>query len=359
MKRPSSKARLRNRRVAAWSLHRRLGREGYGRLYGLEVRTQNQFIAPTKRLSYRSQGRAIQLSGRLDFRADPAGTLTQLNWLSDFKKGAVPFRVHVLMDDVTYIDAPSLLFLCSRIRWLKHLRGLVTGSYPREPRALKTLVDADFPGFLAGRAPRFDRTTRTLQLHDGLSESQLDPSVAADIKQFLSHLAPDLTGLEVDHIYMAAMECLENVRVHAYREDTRQLPGSWFAVGLYDSADESSTVAILDMGLGMRATVQRQLSPAYRAMEWISKPTADLIREATLGLRTETQERHRGKGLSTLREFTIKSDSGSISVYSGDGSVVWSKTDEGNTATIPAIDGTIVCLRLAKQAHALAERMSP
>lgn len=359
MKRLSEKSRARIRRRAIWSLDRRLRRRGFGRSYGAEVRTQNRFIAPQKRVSFKTPGRAIRLAGRLDFRANPVGTLTQLSWLSDFEKGRSPFRVHVLMDDITYIDAPSLLFLCSRIRWLRDLGGIVTGSYPREPRALKTLVDADFPGFLAGRPPIFDRTTKTLQLHSGSSEDQLDPSVAADIKQFLSHLAPHLTGLDVDLIYMAAIECLENVRVHAYREDTRQIPGNWFAVGLHEPDDDSSTVAILDMGLGMRTTVQRQLSSFDKVVDWITTPTAELIKEATLGLRTETQERHRGKGLRQLREFSLQSEGRRISVFSGDGAVAWSTSEDGVATEIPKIQGTVVYLRLSRAAPISTSGIAP
>jgi hypothetical protein len=348
LKRTSPESRLRNRRIAAWSLLRRVRRRGYGRAYGQDVRSQGRFIEKGQRPSFRTPGASTELRGRLDFQEDPNGTLTQLEWLADYHPKMARFRVHILMDRVTHIDAPSLLFLCSRIRRLRRLGGLVTGSYPKDERALKTLLDADFPGFLSGRPPKFDRSTRTLQLHEGVSESELDPRVAADIKQFLAHLAPDLTAEEVDHIYMAAIECLENVRVHAYRKDERQVHGSWYAVGLYDPVDECSTVAILDLGFGMRATVQRQLSAFMKFAELAIVETSALIREATLGLRTETQERHRGKGLNRLREFAVGAGESRLSVYSGNGSVAWSRTEDGTAAKVPPFDGTIVCLRVAK-----------
>jgi hypothetical protein len=214
--------------------------------------------------------------------------------------------------------------------------------------ALKTLSDANFAGFLQGTPPKFDKTTRTLQLHEGSSRTKVPTNVAADLQSFLVDLNPKLSGQETDFIYMAAMECLENVRIHAY-DPAQKVANNWYTVGLYDVSRDCSTVAILDLGLGMRATVQRQLSDFYKAVEWFTRPTYSLIEEATLGLRTASGERHRGKGLSTLREFAAGQPNRRLSVFSRDGMVSWVAEDGEQiciSREIPEFNGTIVCLEI-------------
>jgi hypothetical protein len=344
MKRLSPRARLRNFRIAKWSLEKRIERRGYGRDYGDVVRRQNVDLARDERFSRKTPGYECALSGRLDFQNNAMETIRQLRALMDLAdhRGR-PFRGKIILDDVTYIDAPSLLFLCSRIEELQSAGGRIWGSYPSDADAKKALLDADFPGFLWGRTPSFDKSTRTLQLHRGSSGEAVNIQVARSIKSFLSNLAPALSVEEVDHIYLAAMECLENVRIHAY--DPKR-GGSWYAVGLFDPVSDSATIAILDLGVGMRKTVEKQLSLLSKIVGAVTQSTAELIREATLG-RTASQQAHRGKGLSRLREFAVGAGGALFSVYSGDGMVVWGKGNDGSAHDVPHMVGTIVSLRVS------------
>ncbi len=162
MKRLTPELRERLRRNAEASFHKRLVRAGLGRLYGESVRSQNRYVGPRK-LPYKTQVITRRVSGRLDMLNDPDHTLTQLTSIEYVPRTRLTTRVHIILDDVTYIDAPSLLFLCSRIRLLRwRYSAYVTGSWPNSPEALKTLQGANFAGFLQGHRPKFDGSTRTL-----------------------------------------------------------------------------------------------------------------------------------------------------------------------------------------------------
>lgn len=352
MKKLTAKRKARLARKSAWAEWKRRRREGFGRIYGMEVRYLQQRTVSRRQLT-QPPSAVVKLTGRLDLLHSPTATIAQLNALSNVPRSRSGQRVHVLLDDVTYVDAPSLLFLCSRIRHLRARYGtVVTGSYPKDWAAQKTLMDADFPGFLQGRKPKFDKTTRTLQLHEGTSRKRIVTSIAADVQQFLAEVVPELTKperiFERDLIYVAASESLENIRVHAYSPFGYR-GGLWYTVGLYDPVRQCAVIAILDMGVGMKVTVQKKLGPAYRLLEWLTVPTFELIREATLGIRTASGERHRGKGLSSLREFSVAQPDRRFHVLSGDGMVTWMKGKQDAACSmqgVPEFEGTIVCLEI-------------
>jgi hypothetical protein len=86
--------------------------------------------------------------------ADPDGTLAKLDALRDVPvPGRYGNRVHIRMDDVVSIDAPSLLYFCSNLRWLSDNRkAKQTGSYPTPKEAIRALRDGGFLACLTHRS---------------------------------------------------------------------------------------------------------------------------------------------------------------------------------------------------------------
>jgi hypothetical protein len=145
---------------------------------------------------------------------------------------------------------------------------------------------------------------------------------------------------------MAAAECLENVRVHAYRrrsEAPHRRRGDWFIVGLHDPQTQQTQVAILDLGFGIVSTASKQLSRVNKLWEsWFRGPE-DILEDVSLGMRTESGERKHGKGLSTLRTFVCRAASRTLNILSSSGMISWTQAGCAKRP-ISLFRGTIVCL---------------
>ena len=255
-------------------------------------------------------------------------------------------RVRVLLDDVTSFDPGALVLFCSAVRELGRVGIIVQGTWPKAPRAVKTLADAAFTRFLRGKQPSYDDTTKTLQLYEGTSKRRVPTGLAQSVRLFLKNLNPALGVEEIDTIDLAIRECLENVRVHAYgRVRASKSPKRWYVAGLHDQDAGVSKVAILDLGVGIRATVERQMAVFTRVLQRVLRPTHELIKEATLGRLTASGLSHRGKGLSSLREFAGRGPGRTLRVQSSDGMVTWSSSGPSSRA-IPKVKGTLVCLEI-------------
>ncbi|MBF5043162.1 hypothetical protein FGE12_12255 [Aggregicoccus sp. 17bor-14] len=335
-------------------------RRHLGRRYGEEVRSQNGYIQRGLKLPHKTPGAVIALQGHLNLVDAPKETLAQLSQLDDlYPRSRRGLRVHVVMNDVVSIDAPSLLYLCSRVDCLRSMANVrLTGTYPVHQHARKSLHDANFEGFLADEHPEFTPGSKTLRLHKGVVQHdlRLRTEISARIQNFLIDLHQGLGQMEQDHIYLASMECLENVRAHAYGELKASKdedppvgggrPRGWYVVGFYNEASATSSVAILDMGVGMESTVRKKLSAVDKLVDWLATPASQVIKEATLGLRTETGEAKRGKGLRMLSHFAKEASNRRLHVLSSTGMVTWSHESGCQQREIPAVDGTIVCLEI-------------
>jgi hypothetical protein len=351
MKRLTREMKERLIRKARWAEVKRRRREGFGRIYGESIRGRQPRSAAAAALASLPE-LTVSLKGALRLQTDPVRTLKQLSQLDDAISQRSKFsRFRVVMDEVTELDAAGLLYMCSRLSELWSYGAQVSGTWPKNERTVKTLFDGGFTGFLKGKKPEYDSSTKTLQLYQGTARQRLNPSLAPDVRLFLKGLNPKLGVEEIDHINLAVIECIENVRLHAYsRRRNSASSKKWFMVGIHDEEAHLSTVAILDLGVGVRSTVQRRLSKVTKTIEWAVLPTHGLIKEATLGLRTETGERHRGKGLRTLRDFSVRFPGRHLRVLSGDGMVSWSGDGVKETAeeiSLPRCKGTIVCLEIS------------
>lgn len=326
-------------------------RIGLGKIYGEFARQQNVVFPPEERTGTPLIEPIIALSGDLDLLGNPDETLKK------FKQFSVPHRterantlVRVLLDRVTSLDAPSILFLCSRIHALAERKFTkVFGTYPHSPKALHALHDANFNSFLSNSPPSSGGIKPSLELiHGGRGGvGRIDTSVPRRIQLFLKERNPNLDLEEIDTIYLAVVECLENIRHHAYgRQKESDHCSGWFVVGLHDQDTQTSSVAILDRGVGIYQTVSNQF-PGIFGITF--KHVTDVLEEATSGLRTQTQEHKRGKGFRTLMQFATEADGRRFHVLSSGAMITWRKGAPPLKRYIPRFLGTIVCIEISSR----------
>lgn len=322
-----------------------------GEIYGEIVRTHNAAFRALPARPYPIPGRFVALRGALDLVSNTDETLTQVTELDRVE--VPPLRRTRVMIDLAKVDVlepAALLFLCSRIADLGDRPFVdVTGTYPpKDSQALRMLRDAKFDSFLKGAPIPTIHAARTLSLIDGTTAGHrtVSPQTAAAIHTFLHGLHPKLTIEELDALALAVTECLENVRVHAYRTKEERRKG-WFVVGRYDELRATSSVAILDMGIGIAATVRDHFAWKGRL-----KSDADLVEAATTGRVTATQEPNRGKGYGFLRTFVTAKEGRRLHVLSSSTMLTFGKDAKaGILAKRPTapFTGTIVCLQITNR----------
>lgn len=351
MKKPTAYLRLRQHRRARRALRNRRARRGVGTRYGLRVKVLNARFqsseAPRPEIE-----KVYLLTGELDMVTRPDETLEQLfQFLEPIKPRA---RVLVDMHHVVSIDAPSVLALCALVRALGDRHGArVAGNYPASERARKALIDADFAGFMRRyRSPPLT-TDKSLKLLCGLGREKVDPVIATKIQEFLADRHPSLGVQERDAIYDAVTACVENVKTHAFGTDeptSRVGQKRWYVVGIYDELRKTSTVAILDLGVGVGTTVKRALGRIKRVVMPLLQRPADVLEEATLGLLTESGQRKHGKGLRTLKEFATQEGGRAFHVLSSGGMITWTRggPDKRGVRHFP---GTAVWLQISNVAE--------
>jgi hypothetical protein len=348
MKKPSPELRARQIKAARRELKKRRNREGFGRIYGDLVGYESQFEADTA-----SKQRPVKLvdevvlefSGHLDLLDGARATLAQLDRIGATSLQTQRFTdIFLDLTRIESIDAASLLFLCSRVRYyggLPHVRFF--GSYPRARRALRTLQDANFAEFMAGRMPSDSGGPPNLELASGRAGLKVQPQIGDDMRTFLETRNPALTTEEAATAALAVSECLENVRKHAY-ENAGTRRESWYVVGQYDEETQTSSVAILDMGVGIMATLSGNLSFTQRLTLSLTGPV-DYLDAATRGVLTKSGNPKQGKGLRTIREFASAKLGRSFHVLSSAARVSISSKEVLKTRT-PTFPGTIVCLQI-------------
>jgi hypothetical protein len=133
-------------------------------------------------------------------------------------------------------------------------------------------------------------------------------------------------------LYVGLTEAMTNVAQHAYPKDAFDgVPSNfrrWWMTGSYEPETRHLTVILLDLGVGIPATLPRS-SNWERIRGLLSAFTgsddADMIEAAVEVGRSSTGASGRGLGLDEIRQFVEKSSDGRLRIVSGHGEVVLEK----------------------------------
>jgi anti-sigma regulatory factor (Ser/Thr protein kinase) len=317
-------------------------RAHFGRWYGSLVRAGNQTLAGSlgrAPVSHATWPVELVVPSNLSILRSPVIALKALQPIERYPDYPQGTPVWIGMHDLEHIDLLGVLFLCSRIRSLTSVGCRVSGDLPSRPESRKILDDVDFMGFLMGTNSRrlaLRRDGRQLELIQGVN-LWVKTAFGSQIQEFLKERNPSLSYEEVDHVYLAVIECLENIQAHAYEAGT----GWWYAAGHFDERSGTTSVAILDRGMG----IVRSLTTGRWRLTFT--PGSDLLEEATKGLRTEDGDPKRGKGLRTLREFVQRDAGRRFHVLTSGQMITWSNDRSAPfKRKLPSFGGTMVCIEI-------------
>lgn len=354
----SWRSRRRSQRRLQRSKRHRARRIERQRTYRGLVAKTNEGVSASKRTPFPTQLCTFDVSGDLRFGINPDFVVQQANnFLQIPGLGIRPVRVLINLQAVTAIDAGALLVLCSRIMLLGEcaLVPRVSVEFPSHGPVRKALQEAGISYFLRerGRETLEEDDDSNIHIIDGFvaRDRAIKTEVAARIRDFLSKRHAALEREERQLLYLAAQECIENVGLHAYESPAEQRhvldpPRVWIVVGLFDNATKISTVAIIDLGVGVVGSIKRKPDFIQIVKDFMrGNNAADIIEAATSGLRTESQERKHGKGLSTMRQFVEMQPNRRLSVLSSGGLVTCSSSGVSKRA-MPQFLGTLVVLEV-------------
>lgn len=165
------------------------------------------------------------------------------------------------------------------------------------------------------------------------SGENADGSLARELTSAMNELAGPYGASQF--LYGGLTEAMTNVAQHAYADESMVgIPSSfcrWWMAGSYDEERRCMRVVILDMGVGIPATLPR--SGNWEMIKGIlAKLTvnddADVIAAAVEAGRTSTGVPGRGNGLRDIRLFVENSVSGRLRILSGRGEVIYEKGSE-------------------------------
>jgi hypothetical protein len=136
-------------------------------------------------------------------------------------------------------------------------------------------------------------------------------------------------------LYEAITEALTNVRQHAYpaRAAVPEILRRWWLFSKYESPQRDSPgniyIGVYDIGVGIQSSMRAQLKPgeklldiAGQYLDWTGLEGTALLERLLLkaaveGTRSGTGLDYRGNGLPEMRDFVLRTTSGSLSILSG------------------------------------------
>jgi hypothetical protein len=168
---------------------------------------------------------------------------------------------------------------------------------------------------------------RMLQLCSGEGS---DGSLAVAMARAMTEIAGPIEAQP--YLYAGLTEAMTNVAQHAYPKDAFEgVPENyrrWWMTGSYHQRNRSMRILILDLGVGIPATLPS--SGLWETIRGLLAPLAgsddaDMIAAAVEAGRTSTGQVGRGNGLYEVRQFVEQSASGRLRILSGEGEVIYEK----------------------------------
>lgn len=181
----------------------------------------------------------------------------------------------------------------------------------------------------AGSTPKHESVVTWKYLTGSLAEG-------AKIKELLETYRSSLVAAIPDGLYDVLSEALTNVRHHAYPTAASVPAGlqRWWLFSRFTEPTParkgSLYIAVYDVGIGIQQSLRQRLSAgeqlldkAGKVLDVVGLPGAKAIERVLLeaaveGTRSSTGLPHRGLGLPEMREFVLRSGSGTLSIISGE-----------------------------------------
>lgn len=211
-----------------------------------------------------------------------------------------------------------------RAHEIRHRRCRLKGTGPINPKVDDLLGQIGFfKYFKSSRGWRSESPSSKIFMHHR-SGDHVDQFAARDLIQHFVQ-ANCLSTAQKKALYIAIVECLNNVLGHAYPESYKalHLKNRWWMLGSRNAETHEISFCFYDQGAGIPGTIRTRIKdkvPLFSASD-----SEILIKAVEEGHYSSTQNPTRGKGLPRLKAFLDQAASGELVIVTHRSKCIFTK----------------------------------
>lgn len=242
------------------------------------------------------------------------------NFIKDIKKKLYKNIFNINSQNVDNVTVDALIYLIAIMRNIKinsEMLYTFRGNLPNNKLCCDIYNECGFMSFVKSKSKQLPISTDKMKIITGTKN---DSYIASTFCRFVMD---KLNKTQVDTISLQKIliELMSNVYHHAYNND-ELMRKNWYIYAEY--IDNCVRFVFVDTGIGIARTVRKNFIEKIQRLIGTDTSDGDLIYSTLMGdFRTETNDDHRGNGLSGVRElattglfrnFTVISGSGQCSI---------------------------------------------
>jgi len=289
----------------------------------------------------------------LDFSAHYHQSLIFLN---EIRWELLHGRTHNVLIDVRQlveISAPAAIVLLaelSRCTAYTQRQKSVRGNYPASDRAKQMLRDVGFFAAFQVKAPDITSPTKDRVYVRTASGNQSDGRYTRPFLSLFERVAA-LTPLASKRLYSALIECMDNVKAHAYDPSIigdPNLVDEWWLGGFADPVRRRLALVFYDTGHGIPRTIKQRRM--LRVANYARISDARILERAVNVGFTRTRDNRRGNGLPSLKDFIDLAPGGFLRVASGSGDLTYRRQSKLSAKRLPVpMTGSLIIWTIEEQ----------
>lgn len=266
----------------------------------------------------------VKAPPRLNFQGECKDTI---KFLSEIQTEIVSGRTHNVLIDISLVEeispAVAVVLLAEVTRCVFYARRVkrLQGNFPKTDRAKQVLTDVGFFRAFRVKSPVFTSSEASRVYVKTIAGNRSDGRYTRPLLNLFERVC-GLPAIAGKRLYGALIECMDNVKGHAYPEvsgSRADLVGEWWMCGFADPVNDQLALVFYDLGEGIPTTIKRK--KRIRFQSYLNFTDSRILTKAiTVGLSSKQSPR-RGTGLPSLREFVDFAPGGFLRVISGAGDV--------------------------------------
>jgi anti-sigma regulatory factor (Ser/Thr protein kinase) len=189
------------------------------------------------------------------------------------------------------------------------------GNLPKNSEVAELLEKIGYWKYFGVQFTGKSSSNRQFMIHK--TGNRTTPTVVVDM---IVHFrdAVRFTTQEEKRLYVALIECLDNVMNHAYPYERRYEPPclrhQWWVLAYRDAETHEACVCFYDQGVGIPETMRRR---AKEQLVLFNETDGELVIKAVIeGYYSRHMGTTRGTGLPSLKQFTDEANSGELIIVS-------------------------------------------
>jgi hypothetical protein len=282
----------------------------------------------------------------MDFGAHADETLAFLEALRGEILSGTTHDVLIDVSALQEISPPAAIVLLAEATRCVVYAGTkknIRGNYPSSDRAKQVLTGIGFFRAFNIKAPTVTLPKRDRLYVKTASGNKSDGRYTRPYLSLFERVA-GLTDVASKRLYGALIECMDNVRAHAYNATNRGDPdliGEWWLGGFADPVSRELALVFYDLGRGIPTTIKTKRSVRWQS--YVGFGDSRILEQAVMvGLSSKDSSR-RGTGLPSLREFVDLAPGGFLRVISGDGDFIYRRKKRRQRSQLPrSLTGSLI-----------------